>query len=78
MYPGWRAAIDGKATPIIEGNLAFRTLAVPAGSHTIVLWYDPKIFLTGAGVTIATIASCFIWTKRKKLTTHYVDRQSGE
>ncbi len=64
MYPGWSATIDGKKTEIFEGNLAFRTLWVPAGEHNIVLQYQPWIFVVGFFVSIATVAGCLIWTKK--------------
>jgi len=45
MYPGWHAEIDGKTTQIYEADLAFRSVFIPRGNHTIVFWFRPAIFL---------------------------------
>ncbi|MDP1722122.1 MAG: YfhO family protein [Candidatus Gottesmanbacteria bacterium] len=55
MYPGWKATVDGKSTPIFESNAAFRTLYLPKGTHTIVFSYRPTIVLWGAAISILTI-----------------------
>ncbi|MBI3956049.1 YfhO family protein, partial [Candidatus Gottesmanbacteria bacterium] len=54
-YPGWRATIDGKETPVFEGNIAFRTIFLPAGAHRIEFSYRPTIVLVGAAVSTAAI-----------------------
>lgn len=46
-YPGWTAAVNGKSTQVFEGNLAFRTIYVPPGQHTVVLRYTPILFYAG-------------------------------
>jgi uncharacterized membrane protein YfhO len=61
MYPGWDAYIDGEKARLFEGNLAFRTLYIPKGEHTIILRYNPRIFLIGAGVSLVTILFLFAW-----------------
>lgn len=63
-YPGWSATIDGQKAEIIEGNLAFRTLFVPAGKHTIVMQYQPRIFVIGLLVSVATALACWVWVKK--------------
>jgi len=60
MYPGWEAWIDGKKSLLFEGNLAFRTLYVPEGSHTIVIRYNPRIFALGGMVSLLTLVACII------------------
>lgn len=53
-YPGWKASIDGSATPIYRANIAFRAVYVPAGKHTITLYYQPWWLTIGLGLSIST------------------------
>jgi hypothetical protein len=50
-YPGWRAWVDGREEPIYYTNLAFRGLHLPAGRHTIVFYFAPRILWWGAAVS---------------------------
>jgi hypothetical protein len=47
-YPGWVAEIDGKPAPIYATDLALRGVIVPAGTHTIVMRYEPASVVVGA------------------------------
>jgi hypothetical protein len=47
-YPGWEAYLDGKPVAIHPADLALRGVIVPAGTHTIVMKYEPSSFLVGA------------------------------
>ncbi len=60
FYPGWKAAIDGDSTELLEGNLAFRTLLVPAGHHIITMEYFPEIFFIGGAVSLIFISLCIV------------------
>ncbi|MBI5620881.1 YfhO family protein [Candidatus Gottesmanbacteria bacterium] len=60
MYPGWTATIDGKQTPVFEGNAAFRTLYLPKGTHTITFSYRPMIVLWGALISLVAICVVFL------------------
>lgn len=43
-YPGWTALVDGKQTPIIRANGAFRAVVVPQGKHSVVFQFlHPRI-----------------------------------
>lgn len=55
--PGWTAEIDGRETPVLAGDHAFRAVAIPAGSKRVVMRYEPRSFILGAtGSVIALIA----------------------
>jgi hypothetical protein len=47
-YPGWEAYLDGKPVAIHPADLALRGVTVPAGTHTVVMRYQPSSFLVGA------------------------------
>jgi hypothetical protein len=53
-YPGWRAWVDGEPAAIQRANYAFRAVAVPPGSHQVVLRYQPLTWRIGLSVTILT------------------------
>lgn len=53
-YPGWRATINDQEVPILRAYSALSAIAVPAGEHTITLWYEPRLFQIGAFVSIIT------------------------
>ncbi|MDP1722124.1 MAG: YfhO family protein [Candidatus Gottesmanbacteria bacterium] len=65
MYPGWQATIDGKPAKLIEGNLAFRTVVIPKGKHTMVMVYRPTVFIMGIFVSLMTLLGCLIWMKKR-------------
>ncbi len=68
-YPGWEAYIDDKKTDIYEGNLAFRTIFIPKGNHTIVYQYVPKIFVIGAAISLLTLLLVVRYIRRDRFTT---------
>lgn len=47
FYPGWKAFVDGKITPIIRANYAFRAISVPKGLHVVEFQYKPFSFFLG-------------------------------
>jgi hypothetical protein len=60
--PGWRAAIDGAASPIYCVDYALRGFRVPAGKHTIVSTYNPPSLRKGLAITTAGAVSLLLWT----------------
>lgn len=54
-YPGWRAWMDGKESPIIRANLLFRAIALPAGQHRVEFSYEPASLQIGAAISLATL-----------------------
>ncbi|GEM_PF-658241 len=64
MYPGWEAYVDGKRAELFEANLAFRTLLVPQGEHTVELRFNPKIFYYGGMISFFTLIASTVWWRR--------------
>jgi len=62
-YPGWRASIDSKETPIIKSNTAFRSIILPKGEHEVVFYYQPTIYLIGGLITLISLATLFLLLK---------------
>ena len=70
FYPkGWHALIDGKETPILRVNYVLRALEVPSGSHVIEFKFEPRPYLIGDKVTMASswvlillVIGCLGWS----------------
>ncbi len=53
-YPGWRATVDGQATPIYTADYAFRAVRVPPGRHTVRVAFEPPLWRVGWLISAAT------------------------
>jgi len=54
-YPGWHAIVNDEPTPILQANLAFRAIALPAGVHSVSLSFDPLSFKIGRAISLLTL-----------------------
>ena len=55
--PGWHATLDGRAVTLSSFDGVMMSLEVPAGAHSLRLWYMPGRFLEGiAGAAAAVVA----------------------
>jgi hypothetical protein len=64
-YPGWRAWVDGRETPIHRVDLALRGVVVPAGTHRVRMEFRPEILWVGLGMTLLTgvlLVLCFTYS----------------
>ncbi|HVR84535.1 MAG TPA: YfhO family protein [Planctomycetota bacterium] len=55
-YPGWEATVDGKPTPILRANGAFRAVEVPAGTHRVEFAFRPSFARSGLLVSFLFLA----------------------
>jgi hypothetical protein len=61
FYPGWRAEIDGRPTPIYRANLAVRAVQLPAGRHDVRFVYEARAFDAGLRITVSALAILVGW-----------------
>lgn len=52
-YNGWHAYVDGRNVPVERADIALRAVPVPAGSHELVMKYEPGSFEAGLILYIA-------------------------
>lgn len=74
FYPGWKARVDGRDTPILRADVNLRAVAFPAGRHTVVFTYEPAtvrwgIVLSLAGALAALAALGFIAARARRAGT---------
>ena len=55
-YPGWRAAVDGVATPLVRANVMMRGVVLDAGEHEVEFHFRSRSIEVGAALSIATLA----------------------
>lgn len=55
-FPGWRARVDGRSTPVLRADGALMAVSVPAGEHVVVLDYLPAALLWGAAISVLALA----------------------
>lgn len=55
FYPGWRAYINGKETPILAANLSQRALVLPEGIHNVRFSYKPASVVLGGRIAMSTL-----------------------
>ncbi|KAA6310244.1 hypothetical protein EZS27_038420 [termite gut metagenome] len=41
-YPDWEATIDGMPVEIARADYILRAMNIPAGNHTVEMWFKPK------------------------------------
>jgi hypothetical protein len=68
-FPGWRAVLDGQAVPLHIANDTLPAVAVPAGTHTLQLVYQPTPLWVGAVLSSLTLLACLVlWLIVQKRT----------
>ncbi len=61
-YPGWKVKVNGKDSPLLKANYAFRAVVVPKGSSTVEFYYDPKIFFVGIIMSVVGVSIVIVFT----------------
>ena len=68
FYPGWKAFVDGKASPIYRVNYVMRGVFLPPGHHEAEFRYDPVSFKLGMSISLTSavlLIGFLIWSKVK-------------
>jgi hypothetical protein len=62
-YPGWMAWVDGNPSEIYRTDIAFRGVAIPAGTHTVRMEFRPVILPISIAVSVGTagLLALFWW-----------------
>jgi hypothetical protein len=71
FYPGWEAAVDGKAAPILKADCILRAVVVDKGAHEVIFQYRPRSLMLGAAVSAGTLAlllAAFLRRRRDDLS----------
>lgn len=58
FYPGWRASLNGKETPILLANNVFRAVQVPVGKNHLQFFYKPLSLRCGLVLSALTFLLC--------------------
>lgn len=59
--PGWRASVDGNLAELLNANLLFCGVRIPAGPHRVQLLYRPPSAAWGAAATVLAIVLGLGW-----------------
>lgn len=51
FYPGWKAYIDGKETPVLRAHSVYRAIEVPDGDHEVFFRYEPISYFVGRNIS---------------------------
>ena len=50
-YPGWKATLDGKDTPLFSAQVLGKAVAIPAGNHTLAITFHSASFIWGLWIS---------------------------
>jgi hypothetical protein len=54
-YPGWKATVDGSATPVYPVDVALTGIVIPAGAHEVRLYFQPTSFRIGMVISLLSV-----------------------
>ncbi|UCG23015.1 MAG: YfhO family protein [Chloroflexota bacterium] len=60
FFPGWQASVDGRPVDVVQTDILFRGVFVPAGVHEIVLEFRPVSFRVGQVISLLGVLAWII------------------
>ncbi|MCM1484535.1 MAG: YfhO family protein [Muribaculaceae bacterium] len=57
---GWKATIDGKPVDIARVNYILRAINLPAGSHSVEMWFDPDSLRNTSAIATVSVILIYI------------------
>ncbi len=60
-YPGWKAYVDGKKTPIYPTDVALRSVYLEPGEHEVKFVYSPGSFKVGVLVSVLSLLALGVY-----------------
>lgn len=69
FFPGWEAQLDGRPTPLLRADYAFRAVWVPAGTHRVEMRFQPPGWRSGVAVSAFTLVGSVLavgWDWRRR------------
>ena len=64
-YPGWKALIDGRESPVLRVDYAFLGVAVEAGTHDVRWVFAPGTLRIGALLSGAALIACLALCRKR-------------
>ena len=70
--PGWRAWVDGRRTPVLTADGAFRAVYQEPGQHQVRLRYRPPGMGWGVLISLLSLLALAVWTwmQRRRTVPH--------
>ncbi len=67
FLPGWTVTIDGTASDLHAWHGAFQAVTVPAGEHTVEFRFFSRGLITGAWISLLSLAGLICWASLRLL-----------
>jgi hypothetical protein len=79
-FPGWHATVDGRAAPVLRGNVIMQVVDVPAGHHVVELRFRPGYVLYPLALALVGWMATLGWAvhARRKARSSGASRERRE
>jgi hypothetical protein len=66
-FPGWKASVDGKETPIVRANRVMQAIPMTAGKHHVELWITSRSLVVGGVLSVASWLGLLAWYLSRRI-----------